>query len=151
MVELEATVLRVVDPVAEVHELGRGADVELQALEDRHDVVALEPQRPLHAARVDRAGAGPLLDRDRGHPVGPERLGAPRHPGAVDQVAGQQQLGDEDGELLAGEIVVAAGHDAQILVGMCMTVPPSITNSDPVVNDDSSLARKRTIAATSAG
>ena len=42
VVEVELAVPPVVHGVAEVHELRRGADVELQALEDRDDVVALD-------------------------------------------------------------------------------------------------------------
>ncbi len=67
VVEVELAVPAVVDGVAEVHELRRCADVELQALEDRDDVVALVAQCLLHPLRVDRAAAHPLLDRDLQH------------------------------------------------------------------------------------
>ena len=78
VVELELAVPRVVHGVAEVHELRRRADVELEALEDG-DHVALarrlgrEAQRLLHAAGVDRAGGRPLLDRDLHHLLASER------------------------------------------------------------------------------
>ena len=104
MVEVELTVPAVVNGVAEVHELRRGADVELQALEDGDDVIAGIAQRPLHAPGVDRAGAGPLLDRDLEHFRAAERLDAPSHSGPVDQLADQQELGHQDGQLGAGQL-----------------------------------------------
>ena len=73
VVEVEFAVPAVVDGVAEIHELRRGADVELQALEDGGHVVALVVQRLLHAPGVDRAGARPLLDGDLHHLVAAER------------------------------------------------------------------------------
>ncbi len=57
VVEVELAVPAVVHGVAEVHELRRCADVELQALEDGDDVDALVLQRLLHAPGVERAGA----------------------------------------------------------------------------------------------
>ena len=107
VVELELAVPAVVDGVAEVHELRRSADIELQALEDGGHVVALEVQRPLHALGVDRAGAGPLLDGDLHHLVAAELLDAPGHAGAVDHVSDQQQLGNQHSQLLAGQLRVA--------------------------------------------
>ena len=67
VVEVELAVPAVVHGVAEVHELRRRADVELQALEDRDDVDALVLQRLLHPLGVERAGRRPLLDRDLQH------------------------------------------------------------------------------------
>ena len=67
VVEVELAVPPVVHGVAEVHELRRGTDVELQALEDREDVDALVLQRLLHPLRVERTGRRPLLDGDLQH------------------------------------------------------------------------------------
>jgi G3E family GTPase len=89
MVEMELTVPAVMNGIAEVHELRRGADIELQALEDGDDVITGIAQCPLHAPGVDRAGAGPFLDRDLKHPRAAERLEAPSHSGSVDQLADQ--------------------------------------------------------------
>ena len=104
VVEVEFAVPAVVDGVPEIHELRRGADVELQALEDGEHVDALVLQRLLHAPGVDRAGARPLLDGDLHHLVAAERADTPGHPGPVDQLADQQQFGDQDGQLLAGQL-----------------------------------------------
>ena len=100
VVEVELAVPRVVHGVAEVHELRRGADVELQALEDRDDVAATldlgrVAEGALHAAGVDGGGAGPLLDGDLRHLLTAEGGDAPGHAGAVDELADQQQLGHE--------------------------------------------------------
>ncbi len=54
VIEPELTVIAVVDAEPEVHELRWRPDVELQALEDRHDIIALVLQRPLHAPGVPR-------------------------------------------------------------------------------------------------
>ena len=110
VVEVELAVGLVVHGVAEVHELGGSADLELHPLEDRGDAGALEAEGALHAAGVDRAGRRPLLDGDLGHAGGAERADAVRHPGAVDEVPGEQQLGHEHGELLAGQLGVATRH-----------------------------------------
>ncbi len=67
VVEVELAVPPVMHGIAEVHELRRGTDVELQSLEDGDDVDALVLQRLLHPLRVERAGRGPLLDRDLHH------------------------------------------------------------------------------------
>ena len=67
VVEVELAVPAVVHGVAEVHELRRRADVELQALEERDDVDALVLQRLLHPLGVQRTGRRPLLDRDLQH------------------------------------------------------------------------------------
>ena len=107
VVEVEFAVPAVVDGVAEIHELRWSADVELQALEDRRHVVALVVQRPLHASGVDRAGARPLLDGDLHHLVAAERADAPGHAGAVDHLPDQQQFGNQDGQLLAGQLRVS--------------------------------------------
>ncbi len=92
VVEMELAVPPVVHVIPEVHELRRGADVELQALEDRDDVDALELEGLLHPLGVDRAGAHPLLDGNLEHPRMTERFDAPTHSGSVDQLADQQQL-----------------------------------------------------------
>ena len=67
VIEVELAVPAVVHDVAEIHELRRGADVELQALEEGEDVDALVLQRLLHPLGVERAGRRPLLDRDLQH------------------------------------------------------------------------------------
>ena len=95
VVQLEFAVPAVVDGVAEIHELRRGADVELQTLEDGDHVVALVFQRLLHAPGVDRAGTRPLLDGDLHHLVAAERADTPGHPGTVDHLPDQQQLGHQ--------------------------------------------------------
>ena len=103
VVEVELAVPAVVHGVAEVHELRRRADIELQALEDGDDVVAFVAQGFLHAPGVERAGAGPLFDRDLQHLRTPERLDAPSHSGPVDQLADQQEFGYQNGQLSAGQ------------------------------------------------
>jgi hypothetical protein len=90
VVEVEFAVPAVVDGVAEIHELRRGADVELEALENGWHVVAFVVQRPLHALGVYRAGARPLLDGDLQHLLATECLDTPGHAGAVDHVPDQQ-------------------------------------------------------------
>ena len=106
VVEVELAVPAVVHGVAEVHELRRRPDVELQPLEDRDHVVALVAERPLHPRRVDRRCRHPLVDGDLRHPLAAERLDAPGHAGAVDQVPDQQQLGHEHRQLGPGEVGV---------------------------------------------
>ena len=113
VVELEGAVPAVLDVVPEVHELRGSADVELQALEDRDHVGALVAQRLLHPPGVDRAGPGPLLDRDLRHLLAPEGRDAPGHAGAVDQLADQQELRHESGEVGPRQAGVAAGHVAK--------------------------------------
>ena len=108
VVEVEFAVPAVVHGVAEVHELRRRTDVELQALENGDDVIAFVAQGLLHPPGVKRAGAGPLLYRDLQHFLAAERLNAPRHSGAVDQLADQQQLGHQNSELLARQRGVTA-------------------------------------------
>src|ERR1700755_864101 len=103
MVEVELAVPTVVHRVAEVHELRRGADIELKALEDRDDVDAFVLERLLHPLRVNRAGTHPLLDRDLQHARMTERLDAPAHSGSVDQLSDQQQLRHQSCELVARE------------------------------------------------
>lgn len=93
VVEVELAVPAVVDGVAEVHELRRRADVELQPLEDGDDVGALVLQRLLHAPGVQRAGARPFLDRDLQHLGAAEGLDAPGHAGPVDQLADEEEFG----------------------------------------------------------
>ena len=64
VVEVELAVPAVVHGVAEVHELRRRADVELQALEDRDDVVALVASAPSASAWC-RSGWHPSTPRSR--------------------------------------------------------------------------------------
>ena len=113
VVEVELAVVVVGHGVAEVHELGRGADVDLHPLEDGLDRVPLEPEGPLHPGRVDGAGPHPLLDGDVAHPVASEGADQVGHAGPVDEVAGQQELGDQPGQLLPVEAVQSGsgGHD----------------------------------------
>ncbi len=80
VIEVELAVPAIMNRVAEIHELGRGADVELQALEDRDDVDALVLERLLHPPGVDRAGRRPLLDGDLQHLRPAEIADAPGHP-----------------------------------------------------------------------
>ena len=108
VIEMELTVPAVMNGIAEVHELRRGADIELQALEDGDDVITGIAQCPLHAPGVDRAGTGPLLDRDLKHPRAAERLDTPSHSGTVDQLAYQQEFRHQDGQLSAGQCGIAA-------------------------------------------
>jgi hypothetical protein len=111
---MELAVPEVVDGVAEVHELRRGADVELQALEDGDDVGALVLQRLLHAPGVQRTGRRPLLDRDLQHLGAAERLDAPRHSGPVDELPDEEELGHQDGEFGPGQLGIAAARFAHI-------------------------------------
>jgi hypothetical protein len=97
VVEVELAVPAVVHGVAEVHELRRRADIELQTLEDGDDVVAFVAQGLLHAPGVERAGAGPFFDRDLQHLRAAERLDTPSHSRAVDQLPDQQEFGHQDG------------------------------------------------------
>lgn len=108
VVEVKLAVPAVVDHVAEVHELRRGADVELHALEDGGHVVALEFQRALHAFGVDRAGAV-LLDGDLQHLLAAEITDAPCHSGSVDHLADQQELRQQGRELGARQRLEATG------------------------------------------
>ena len=62
----------------------------------------------LHPAGVDRARRRPLLDRDLQHLLAAEGADAPRHARPVDELAAEQQLGHEHGELLAGQVGVSA-------------------------------------------
>ena len=101
MVEVELAVPAVVHGVAEVHELRRRTDVKLQTLEDRDDVIAFIAQGFLHSPGIERAGAGPLLYRDLQHFRATERLNAPCHSGAIDQLADQQELGHQDSQFAA--------------------------------------------------
>lgn len=108
VIEPELAVIVVVDPEPEVHELRRRADIELQPLEDGLDAVAGEAKGPLHPAGVDRAGQLPLLDGHRRHPLPAEGGDSVRHPGPIDEVTTQQQLGDQRGQLVPGQPGVAA-------------------------------------------
>ena len=113
VVEVELAVPRVVHGVAEVHELRRRSDVELQPLEDR-DHVATARRRGgvaegvLHPPGVDRRGRRPFLDGDLRHLLTAERRDAPGHAGPVDQLPDQQQLRDQCGELVPREVGVPA-------------------------------------------
>ena len=110
VVQVELAVPAVVHGVAEVHELRRGADVELQALEDGDDVDALVLQRLLHPLGVERAGRRPLLDGDLQHLLAAETRDAPSHSGPVDELTDQQQLGHQRGELFARQRGVPTCH-----------------------------------------
>ena len=81
----------------------RRPDVELHALEDGGDVVAVKAERALHAPRVDRARAHPFVDRDLMHrrrPVASQHL---RNAGAVLQVRRQLIFAAEHGQGSPGE------------------------------------------------
>ena len=114
VVEMELAVPAVVHGVAEVHELRRGADVELQALEDGDDVDALVLQRLLHALGVDRAGAHPLLDGDLQHLLAAEIADDPGHSGPVDQLPDQQQFGYQRRELVVRQCGVPTCHGGSL-------------------------------------
>ena len=83
---------------------GGRADLELHGLEARLDRVALEAEQALRALRVDGTGAHPLVDGDVAHDVDAV-AGHQRHAGPVDEVAGEQVLLDEGGQLLVVEVV----------------------------------------------
>ena len=100
VVQPELSVVVVGDQIAEVHELGWSADIELQPLEDGLDRVTAEAQGPLHAAGVDGAGPHPLLDGDVPHAVAPEGGDEMGHAGPVDQMAGQQIFRSQERQLL---------------------------------------------------
>ena len=76
----------------------RRADVELHALEDRRDVVAVEAEGALHAPRVDRAGGHPLVDGDVAHRLRAVARQHLRDAGAVLEVRGELVLAREHGE-----------------------------------------------------
>lgn len=95
MVEMELGVVVVVDGEAEVQELERPADVELDVLADGGHRWGLEVQEGLHATAVDGTGPHPLGDGDLGHPVSAVALDEMGHPRAVDHVATQQELTDQ--------------------------------------------------------
>ena len=85
------------------------------------DRVALEAEGPLHPLGVDGARPHPLVDGDVPHHVaseGPDEVG---HPGPVDEVAGQQELGDEDGQLRPVELGETGA--AQPLTGAAGSAP----------------------------
>ncbi len=110
VVEPELSVVVIGDPVAEVHELRWRADVELHPLEDGLDRVTPEAQGALHAPRVDGTGSHPLGDGDVAHHVAPEGADEVRHPGPIDQVTGQQVLGDQEGQLVPAEAARSRAH-----------------------------------------
>ena len=89
VIQPELAMVMVGDPVAEVHELRRCADLDLHSLEDRLDRVAFEAQCPLHPLGVDGAGSHPLLDGDIAHCLHAECSGEVRHTRPIDQMAGQ--------------------------------------------------------------
>ena len=100
MVEPELAVIGVGHGEAEVEELWRRADVELDVLEDGLDRVALEAEGALHPLGVDGAGPLPLIDGDVAHRVGPEGRYQVRHARPVNQVSGEQELRQHGGELV---------------------------------------------------
>jgi hypothetical protein len=95
VVEVELAVVVVGDDVPEVHELGRSADVDLHPFENGLDRVTLESERLLYAADVYRTRSHPLLDGDVAHAVAAEGTDQVGHARPVDQMAGEQVLGDE--------------------------------------------------------
>jgi hypothetical protein len=128
-VEPEFAVVGVDHPVPEVHELRRRADVQLHALEDRLDVRAFEPEQALHPARVDRARAHPLVDRNLGHAVRAEQRDDVAHPRAVDQVSAEQVLADERRERGAVEVVERGRHQLPFSRGETPRAPPAVSFS----------------------
>ena len=88
VVQVERAVVVVLHGHAEVHELGRCADVELHALEGDLDRVPFEAEEPLHAPRVDRARTHPLVDGHVGHHA-ETLVHHERHPRPVDEMARQ--------------------------------------------------------------
>src|SRR5581483_6445672 len=103
VVEVELTVVVVDHRVAEVHELGRGAYVDLHALEARLDAVAFESEQALHALGVERAGRHPLVDGDVAHHVDTVADDG-RHARPVDQLPGEQVLAGQGRQLLVVEV-----------------------------------------------
>ena len=110
VVEPELAVIVIDDPIAEIHELGRGPDVELQSLEDGLDRVPGEPECPLHPRRVERARPHPLVDGDVAHPVPAERPDQVGHACPVDHVPGEEVLGHEARKLVPRPILYPGGH-----------------------------------------
>ena len=74
MVEPELPVLLVDQLVRDRHVLVDEADIELERLHDRRDVVALDPHEPTRAGRVDRTRPHPQIDGDVVHLVEPAGL-----------------------------------------------------------------------------
>ncbi len=106
----ELTVVGVVDAAPEVHEVMRRADVELDVLQDRRHVAVPELQRLLRAPRVDRARRHPFLDRDLLHLLAFASGVHERHPDPILQVAVQEPLAAEHGQLRAGKVVELHRH-----------------------------------------
>jgi hypothetical protein len=88
----ELSIVRRVETELEVHELLWGADLELEVLEDRPDVVALEVEQALHPLRVDGAGSHPLLNPGLEISVGAILHRDERLTDTIEQMADQQIL-----------------------------------------------------------
>ena len=104
MVQPEGAVLGVGELVADAHVLVDEPDVELEALHDRPDVVALDAHEPLHPCGVGGAGTEPLVDGDVVDGVDPGAHGDLRHQGPVDQVADHHVLEDHRDELVSRQL-----------------------------------------------
>lgn len=158
VVEPELAVVVIGDQEPEVHELRRSADIDLQPLEDGLDGVPFESQRLLHATGVDRARPHPLLDGDVPHDVAAERTDEVGHAGPVDQVAGQQVLRRQSGQLLLGQPGRArsSGHGAAggvitpTMVGQGWTAVQISVQLQPLSNT-AAPARVRSVGRWSTG
>ncbi len=122
MIEDERPVIPVVDPEPEVHELWRCADVELKAFEHVLDAVTVDSERGPDPVCVDRTRGHPFLDGDLAHHLSPEGADEMGHPAPVDHLAGQQEFGYQDGELLLTQTLIGRGavgvmSDHQIATG----------------------------------
>ena len=95
----ELAAIRRVELVPDVHELVGEADVELQSLEDRLDVGALESEEPLHPSGVDRARHHPLVDRELGCLVHASAAEDGRDRRPVLQVGGEHELASDGAEV----------------------------------------------------
>src|SRR4029453_15175846 len=91
--------------VVHVHVLMREADVELEALEDRPDAVAGEPEEALHAPGVDGARPHPLLDRDRLARLGTDLEVHVGERAAVQEMAEQHVLAADHRQLGARQLL----------------------------------------------
>ncbi len=103
--KLERPVRRVLDVAAEVHEVVRCTDVELEVLHDCRHIARAEVHRALHAPRVDGAHGHPLLDRDHGHLRRRPARVHEWHPDAILEVSVQHPLAAEHRESPPREVI----------------------------------------------
>jgi hypothetical protein len=111
MLEPELTVQRIVHLVVHEHVLVHEADVELQRLHDRGDVVAFDAHEAAHTVRVHRARTHPEIDRDLVEVVErPARDDRLRQRCLVREHAEEHVLVDDREQPVAGKAVEGRAH-----------------------------------------